>query len=203
MRPINLTNIEERAEGEANRIKPGAYACTITAVEDFPEKEYLRVLVDVAAGEYRGYFSDGFYDDKPFAHSLVFSYKESALPMLKGRLHVITDSNPGFDAEAAIFAGKEQMLVGRQVGVVLREEEYYDKKEDEFKLGSPRPARLCRSEDFLEEKNANPKPRMLTDDQKRDALKRAGLDPDAWLAGQRLKERGVAPADVADDDVPF
>lgn len=195
MRPINLNNIAEKAEGEFDRLKPGAYQCAIMEVEDFPEKEYLRVLVDIVAGEYKDYFSDDFYADKPFAHSIIMSYKDSALGMLKGRLHVITDCNPGFDAEAAFGAGKEQMLVGKAVGVVFREEEYYNKKEGEFQLGSARPDRLCRLTEMEEERNAKPKPKMLNESQKRAAMKRAGVRQAAGTV--------VSASDIYDDDIPF
>ena len=200
MRPINLTNIAEKAEGEFNRLKPGAYPCTIMSVEDVPEKSYMWVLVDIVAGEYKNYFSDDFYKDKPFAHRLCFSYKndDKVLGMLKGRLHVISDCNPGFDAEAAINAGKEQMLVGKAVGVVFREEEYYDAKEGAFKLGSARPDRLCRLDEMDQEKNANPTPRMLTEAKKREAMERAGASA-ARTGGPAV----VKASDVYDDDIPF
>ena len=203
MRPLNFTNIKESAEGDFPRLEPGAYACAITEVEDFPTKEYLRVLVDIVQGERANYFSDDFYRDKPFAHSIIFSYKESAMPMLKGRLHVISDCNPGFDAEAALNAGKEQMLVGKAVGVVFREEEYFNKKTGEFEMGSPRPDRLCRLDEIDDPKNASPKPRTLNDSQKRAALARAGEDPDEWLRAKRLGAQGVKSVNVYDDDIPF
>ena len=211
MRPINLNNVVEQSEGEFPTLEPGAYPCLITAVEDFPAKEYLRVLVDISMGERANYFSDKFYADKPFAHSLVFSYKESAMGMLKGRLHVISDCNPGVDAEAFINAGKEQALVGLAVGVVFRQEEYYDEKTGDFKLGAARPSRLCRFEEREQEKNAHPKPRMLTDDQKRDALNRKGLSYDEWRARKDGAARAshpapgvtVAPASAYTGPTPF
>lgn len=195
MRPINLSNIAEKAEGEFNRLKPGAYPCTIMRVEDVPNKEYLRVLVDIVAGEYKDYFSADFYADKPFAHSLIFSYKDTALGMLKGRLHVISDCNPGFDAEAAFNAGKEQMLVGKAVGVVFREEEYYNKKTGEFEMGSARPDRVCRLTELEEERNAKPKPKMLNESQKRAAMERAGVRQAAGTV--------VSASDDYSDDIPF
>ena len=185
----------EKEEGEFNRLKPGAYPCAIMKVEDFPDKEYLRVLVDIVAGEYKDYFSADFYADKPFAHSLIFSYKDTALGMLKGRLHVISDCNPGFDAEAAFNAGKEQMLVGKAVGVVFREEEYYNKKTGEFEMGSARPGRVCRLTEMEEERNAKPKPKMLNESQKRAAMKRAGVRQAAGMV--------VSASDDYSDDIPF
>ena len=195
MRPINLSNIAEKAEGEFSRLKPGAYTCTIMRVEDVPDKEYFWVVVDIIAGDYKDYFSDEFYADKDDAHRICFSYKESAQGMLKGKLHVISDCNPGFDAEAAINDGKEQMLVGKAVGVVFREEEYYNRKTGEFEMGSARPDRLCRLTELEEERNAKPKPKMLNESQKRAAMKRAGVRQAAGMV--------VSASDIYDDDIPF
>lgn len=206
MRPLNFTNIKESPEGDFPRLEPGAYACAIMEVEDFPTREYLRALVDIVQGEHANYFSDDFYRDKPYAHSIIMSYKESAMPMLKGRLHVISDCNPGFDAEAALNAGKEQMLTGKAVGVVFREEEFFNRKTGEFEMGSPRPDRLCRLDELDREKNARPKPKMLTDAKKREALVRAGEDPDEWSRRKGLKAQGAATAAVADvfnEEIPF
>ena len=203
MRPIDLNNVTESSEGGFNRIKPGAYPCAIMKVEDVPDREYMWVVLDVCSGEYKDYFSDPYYEGKDYAHRMCFSYKEKSLPMLKGRLHVITDCNPGFDAEAAIFAGNEQALVGKAVGVVFREEEYYNKNEDEFQLGTPRPSRLCRLDELDDPRNADPKPYTLNDKRKREALERAGEDPDEWFRAQKLGEQGVSPSDVYDGPAPF
>lgn len=176
MKPINLRSVEERSEGAFEPMPAGAYPCTITAVEDVQAGEYLRILVDVSAGQWAGEFSRPFYADKPWARSLMVSYKEGALGFFKGRMHVITDCNPGFDAEAAIFAGQEQMLVGRAVGVVFNAEEYLNKKTGAFEVGSnPRPQRLCRLSE-VEGINAKPlEPVMMSRARKVEALKGIGL----------------------------
>lgn len=201
MRPINLTNVVEQSDGDFPRLEPGAYACLITEVQDFPQQEYIRLLVDISMGERANYFASDFYKDKPFAHSIIMSYKPKALGMLKGRLHTITDCNPGFDAEAAINAGKEQMLAGLAVGVVFREEEYYDKKTGEFKIGAARPDRLVRFDELEADRNANPKPRMLTDDRKRQILEENGIDYESWKARQSGQK--TPSVEVYSEDLPF
>lgn len=176
MKPINLNNIEEKGVGgDFKRIAPGAYPCVIMKVEDVEDREYLRVYFDIVAGEFKDYFSDPFYADKGYAHSTVFSYAEKNLPYFKHNLHVIGDCNPGFDAEAAINAGKEQLLVGKAVGVVFREEEYVDGKTGEVKMGSPRPDRVVRLGELEEDRNANPKPKLLTDAQADEQRRRKGV----------------------------
>lgn len=206
MRPLNLDSVKASHEGEFASLPSGAYACKITSVEDKPAKEYLDVIFDIIVGEHAGFFSDDFYKDKPWAHHMILSYKETALPMLKGRLETISECNTGFDAVAAINAGQEQMLVDKVVGVVFRQEEYYDKKTDEFKLGSPRPFRFCTTQDIQDGKNKNPKPRMLDEKGKVDALKRAGINnPKSWLLdhedGAPAAAVTAAPSD--DSDIPF
>lgn len=196
MRPINLNNIEEKnLGGDFKRLEPGAYPCVIMEVEDVEDREYLRVAFDIVAGEFKDYFSDPFYADKPWSHSMAFTYKEKNLGYFKRNLHIISDCNPGFDAEAAIVAGKEQLLVGKAVGVVFREEEYVDDKTGEVKMGSPRPDRVVRLDELEEERNAHPKPKTLTDAQADEERRRKGVGKPVETAD------GTAAA--YDGDIPF
>ncbi|WP_455136371.1 hypothetical protein [Thermophilibacter sp.] len=205
MRSVNWGSVEASSEGGFARIEPGAYAGVITSVEDVPSKEYVRVLFDIADGPHKGYYSDGFYADKPWAHSVIMSYKDSALGMLKGRLETIQACNPGFDPFAAWDAGRLDMFAGRKVGLVFREEEYWDKKTEEFRLGSARCYRFCRLDEVAT--IAAPKPKMLGDDEKVQALVRAGygqLDAQAMVEGMRAGAK-VSREAATDDysDVPF
>ena len=203
MRSINWSSVEERTEGAFDQLEAGAYVCSIQSVEDVPAKEYARVLVDVADGARRGFFSDAFYADKPWAHSITLSYKDRALPFLKGRLKVIEACNPGFDPFAAWDAGRLDMFCGRKVGVVFRAEEYWDKKAEEFRVGSARPDRLCKLDEVPTIKA--PEPKMLDDEGRRAALERAGM---SQIEIDRTLDRmehgaGAAPAAGASDDGPL
>lgn len=213
MRQLNLNSIKAQTEGDFKNITPGAYACIITEVTDKENKEYLDALFDIQVGEFEGYYSSDFYKDKPWAHHMILSYKEKALPIFKGRMETISKCNTGFDAVAALDAGQYKMLEGKVVGIVFREEEYFDKKTSEFKLGGARAFRFCTTEDVQEGKNASPKPKMLDYDGKIDALMRAGVasnedDAANWLAEYESdKAAPVANSTDAstttDDDIPF
>ena len=148
---------------------------------------------------------DRFYADKPWSHHVILSYKDANLGYLKRNLRMFTESNTGFDAEAAIMGGQDQMLVGKVVGCTFREEEYYDKKSGEFKLGNPRPDRLISTAEV--EGAETPKPRMLKDDEKRKAMERAGESGrtiDAYEDNGWRKPTATAPVgDVYTGDVPF
>lgn len=204
-RPINFDNIQATHEGEYESLPAGAYCCAITNVTDNASKEYYAIEVDITVGEHEGYYSDDFYKDKPWAHQLILSYKETALPMLKGRLETITACNPGFDALSAVGAERYDMLKDKAVGVVFREEEYFDKKTGEFKLGSARPYRLCTLQDIEDGKNKEPKPKMLDEKGKVDALTRAGIpNPKAWLLEHGKDSNSAQAATYSvDADVPF
>lgn len=212
MRQLNLNSIKAKSEGDSKNITPGAYACIITEVTDNEDKEYLDVLFDIQVGEFEGYYSSDFYKDKPWAHHMILSYKEKALPIFKGRMGAITECNTGFDAVAALDAGQYKMLEGKVIGIVFREEEYFDKKTSEFKLGVARAFRFCTTKDIQDGKNANPKPKMLDYAGKIDALKRAGInDADEWLdeyennnAASTLAPLNPTSVSTAtDDDIPF
>ena len=172
MRNVNWGSVDAKSEGEFARIEPGAYVGCIGSMEDFPSKEYVQMLFDIIEGPHKGYFSDGFYADKPWAHSMILSYKDTALGMLKGRFQTIEACNPGFDPFAAWDAGRLDMFAGRKVGLVFREEEYWDKKTEEFKLGGARCFRICKLDEVPT--MSTPKPKMLSDSDKVQALVRAG-----------------------------
>lgn len=213
MRQLNLNSIKAQTEGDFKNITPGAYACIITEVTDNENKEYLDALFDIQVGEFEGYYSSDFYKDKPWAHHMILSYKEKALPIFKGRMETITKCNTGFDAVAALDAGQYKMLEGKVVGIVFREEEYFDKKTSEFKLGGARAFRFCTTEDIQKGKNTSPKPKMLDRKGKIDALKRAGVasnedDAEEWL-DEYESDKAASTANstdtstTTDDDIPF
>lgn len=190
MKPINFNAIEAIEPGEYKDLPAGPYVCTITAVDDFPGKEYLRVSVDIIQGDFKDFFSDKFYNDKPWAKSSVMSYKDNPTVqgMLKGKLKAITESNPGFDAEAAWNGGDPSKFVGKAVGVVFRQEEYMDDKTGEVKVGKARPDRFVRVDDVIAGKVGVPDVKPLS-------------------GGERKRKHVHASysdtADVYNEDVPF
>lgn len=117
MKAIDLTNVQESEEFES--VKPGGYICTITAVSDKPEKEYLLIEYDIAHGNLKGYYKR-LYDSKGFwGGKTVKSYKESALPFFKAFITAVEESNNGYH-----WNNDENTLVGKKVGIVIAEEEY-------------------------------------------------------------------------------
>ena len=110
-----------------SRLPAGGYVARITKVEYVKEKNYLRIVYDIAEGPEKGRYSDDWGKAHEFAHSFVRSLrqdKESILGMLKAFMFSIDASN-GTNYTPTLKTGfDEQQLVGKLVGIVLGEEEY-------------------------------------------------------------------------------
>ena len=125
MKQIDLSNVEESKGYE--RPAPGAYICTITAVEDVSDKEYLKVTYDIAEGEFAGYYAEMRKNnpDWAWAGAYVKSYKPAALPMFKRFCTSVSRSNGSYVFDGGKVNANEQTLIGKKIGLLFREEEYY------------------------------------------------------------------------------
>lgn len=121
---MNWGSIEASDDGDFKRLPAGPYVVKVVGIEDFPSREYVEVVFDIAEGEHAGFFDDDFGRSHPYTHHLFLSYKEAAQSMLKGRLEKIQESNSGFDPFAAWDADRLDMFVGRVFGANIQDEEY-------------------------------------------------------------------------------
>lgn len=124
MQSINWDEVKE----ESSRPVPGGYAARITSVEDREDKEYLLIQWDFAEGEYKGSNQDTFDQFGFWPMAFVRSYKQKALPFFKGFKTAVEMSNRNY-----VFRNDPQSLVGKFVGVVLGEEEYWSDKDGKVK----------------------------------------------------------------------
>ena len=125
MKKVDTTNVKEA--GDFTRLPAGAYVCVIRDVKDFPDKEYLKVDYDIAEGEYAGYYDEirEGHIDWEWVGAYVKSYKPKALPMFKRFCSAVSKSNGNFVFDGGKVNADESTLIGKKLGVVLREEEYY------------------------------------------------------------------------------
>lgn len=114
------------AATDRERLAPGGYVLKMTDVEDFPKKEYLRIVYDIAEGPEAGRYSDDWGRDHEFAHAFLRSYTTTPNPSTEWknrRFRKFTDaveaSNDGYKWE-----WNESSLEGKLVGAVLGLEEY-------------------------------------------------------------------------------
>ena len=121
MRKLNLDKVQEFTPFE--KVEAGGYICGIYAVEDVPEKEYLKISYDIVEGDKKGFYSKLKKEKGWELPRMIASYKESALPFFKGTITSIEKSNKGFK-----FDNDETKLVGKKVGLVLYERERINNK---------------------------------------------------------------------------
>lgn len=125
MKQIDMTNVQEA--GEFKKVTAGPYICVITAVQDIPDKEYLKVTYDIAEGEFAGYYADARanHPDWAWTGAYVKSYKPKALPMFKRFCSAISKSNGNFVFDGGSVNADEKTLIGKKIGLVFQDEEYY------------------------------------------------------------------------------
>lgn len=118
---VDLSNVKPSGNGDYKRLSPTGYVCRIKKVENNDAKEYLKIYFDVAEGDEAGYAADieTSFGNWPRACTLIRSYKTSALGMFKGFIETVQKSNNGYT-----WNNDENTLVGKLVGIVLREEAY-------------------------------------------------------------------------------
>ena len=126
---------------------PGGYIAKITKVEDVESKEYLRIEWEFLEGEFKGVNQETFDSFGYWPLAFIKSYKEKALRFFKGFKTCVEMSNRNF-----VFKNDPQSLVGKYVGVVLGEEEYWSDKHGEIRkrlyVESVRSGKAIRDGDF-------------------------------------------------------
>lgn len=127
MRNINWDNVQEASDFP--KVTPGGYLARIVAVKDEEDKEYLLISYDFAEGELKGYYKDLAASKGFWGGTFVRSYKEKALPFFKAFKTAVEESNPGY-----VFQNDPQSLVGKWIGVIIGEEEYWSDRDRKVKI---------------------------------------------------------------------
>ena len=118
-------DVEAASGGDFKKLPAGGYICEIKAVEDVPEKEYLRVVYDVATGEFKGFYNDAWGQDHPFVHCMYWSYKEANKKYFKANMAAVDKTNlTDFNEQLEGKTFDEKQLVGQRLGLVIGYEEY-------------------------------------------------------------------------------
>lgn len=125
MKKIDLTNVQEA--GDFARPTPGAYICNITDVVDVSDKEYLKIFYDITEGEFAMYYTNMRKDhpDWEWAGAYVKSYKPKVQGLFKRFCSAVSKSNGNYVFDAGAVNADEKTLIGKQIGLVFQEEEYY------------------------------------------------------------------------------
>lgn len=118
MKPIaNYANAS--AATEYKRPTAGGYVCRITKATDVPEREYLAIEFDVVEGEFKNYGKDTLERAGWTPFKFNRSYNSKSVGFFKAFIEAVEGTNNGYN-----WDWNEQALVGKGVGIVLREEQY-------------------------------------------------------------------------------
>lgn len=124
MKKIDLSNVQMGFE----KLPVGGYVCAVKTVTDVPDKEYLKIEFDIVKGDKKGWYKKQYDTDtrenKKWSGTLCRSYKEAALPMFKGWITSLEESNANFKWDGE----HEQSMVNKYFGAVMGEEEYLNGK---------------------------------------------------------------------------
>lgn len=118
MRRFNWNEIQDPAE--YTRPTPGGYIAVITGVQDFEDKEYIKIEWDFAEGPLSGSNRECFMRNGFWPMLFIRSYKESALPFFKAFKTALEESNPGYTFQE----DRLDAMRGKKIGVVLGDKEY-------------------------------------------------------------------------------
>lgn len=115
---VDISRVEEAGNGP-NLLPAGGYVTRIVNVENRPSSEGLIVELDIADGQYSGYYERLNAERGFWGLSSFRSYKQNALPFFKKFVMSVERSNEGYK-----WNGDEELLIGKLVGAVLQHEEY-------------------------------------------------------------------------------
>ena len=140
---INWNDVQD----EIRTPTPGGYAARITKVTDDTEKKCLWIEWEFAEGEFKGCNQETADALAFWPMRFVKSYKPTALRFFKGFKTAVENSNRNF-----VFQNDPQSLVGKYMGVVLGEEEYFSTKHQEVRtklyVAEVRSGKAIRDGDF-------------------------------------------------------
>lgn len=121
---IDLSNVQESSGGGGSyTLEPGGYVMQVIDYEIQGMRQFVRLKFDVAEGPRKGTFANAMW---PISD--VMSWKDSAKPMLKQKLRVLAESNPGWDAMDAFIHDRWGDFMGKRVGAIVRTR-YYTKRD--------------------------------------------------------------------------
>jgi hypothetical protein len=112
------SEIEESAGGFSD-IEPGAYVLVITGYDVNEHQQFVSMKWDVAEGPAKGTYAKSQYPPAD-----VLSWKETAYNMLKHKLHVLAESNAGFQPTVAFENDQWGEFVGKRFYAVVRRRLY-------------------------------------------------------------------------------
>ena len=125
----NWNEVEAKGMEDFKSLPIGAYECIIRKAEVYKnpttEKESFKVQVDIASGEYKGYFQQRYDNntnsDKTWDNNSTryLAFQGDNIAYFKGFITCVENSNPGYK-----WDWNEEKLTGKKICGVYQYEEY-------------------------------------------------------------------------------
>ncbi len=115
----NLQKRYDEAKIVSNDLPAGGYVLKIMHADNVPNKNYLRLELDIATGDHRGYYTQLFDRARFWGLTSYRSYTEKNMGWFKSFMELLESENEGFKWE-----WDETKLIGLEFGGVLGLEEY-------------------------------------------------------------------------------
>jgi len=117
---------ENEATGEIEKLPADGYICKITNVEDYPDKQYLKIEYEIVDGEYKGWGEKTAHNGW-WKLNFIRSYKPTARGFFKHFLSSLEKSNPG-KFNCGMLKDDPNVLRGLFIGLVVGYEEYRNRE---------------------------------------------------------------------------
>lgn len=214
-KPEGYDSAEAAKIGEFQTIQPGWYTATIMTVKEGTTQsgsQFLEFYFDINNGEYARYYDKEYKSQRPangekrWRGTVRYFLSEKALPMLKGGITSIEESNPGFK-----WDWDEKSIKGKLVGVGIRREQY--EATDGMLKFATRPYAFCPVQKVISCEMSDPKDKLLNNSGSQRSARgytSPNLTPPGYQAGATYNPYAVtaetAPKfeDIGDDeDLPF
>jgi len=124
-KPMGYDEVVAATTGERKIIQPGHYPAVICKVGEgttYSGTAYIEFFVDIIDGEYARYYENDYKNqtgEKKWRGTVRYFTTEKSLPILKGAIETIEESNPGFK-----WDWDENKVKGKKIGVSIRREQY-------------------------------------------------------------------------------
>lgn len=162
-KPEGYDRAEAVKVGEFQAIPPGWYTAAIMGIVEGSTPSgspYIEFCIDITDGEFVRYYEKDYRSQRPLSGEkkwrgvVRYFTTEKALPMLKGGITSIEESNPGY-----VFDWNEVSAKGKMVGVGIRREQY-EAADGTLKFAT-RPFAFCDIKKVIAKEMSEPKDRLI------------------------------------------
>ena len=203
-KPVGFDEAKASSREHKSIIQPGWYAAVICKVAEgstMSGSEFIEFWIDIIDGEFARYYEKDYKEqtgDKKWRGTVRFFTSEKALPMLKGAVTSIEESNPGYK-----FDWDENTIKGKKVGIGIRREQY-ESSDGQLKFTN-RPFMFCDIKKVITGGMEPPKDKLVKTQPTTSAPSYAppSMTPPGYQTPAPTSAPSFPPLTALDDDEPL